>query len=707
VVAAALVATLITLQGADAADPLLAVTGPFAGCDDLDPAACLLPFPNDQFTVPDSSTATGRRVMFNAFATPRNVAGLPIRTGGWHDNDGFSPGSMVLTLVPGLDLRATWGIPDQLDDLSLSLAPDAPIVLLDADTGERHPFWSELDSHPDAAARRLLIVRPAVNLTEGHRYVVGLRDMRRADGSLIAAGDLFAAYRDGAPLAGDQEERRPSMERIFGDLAAAGVARNDLFLAWDFTVASERNLSERVLHMRDDAFAQLGDTDLADGVISGQAPGFEVTSVTPLDDESTVRQVDGTITVPNYLTPQVEVALSPPLPADVLDQITGALPDPLDGLAGEVLPVAVPGSRLNNQGGLPTQSTIQPTVDVPFTCLLPRSGLDTPARPILYGHGLLGARNQVGGGTSEARKRGFAGCAVDWWGMSMPDLANVAITLLDVSNFPSFADRIQQGLVNMLYLARVFAHPEGFAAHPAFRSDTGQPMVAPGEVWYRGDSQGGIMGGAFMALSPDVRRGVLGVPGMNYSTLLNRSVDWEGQYGEVFYLAYPDPIDRQIALALIQMLWDRAEANGYALHMTDDPLPNTPTHQVLLEVAFGDHQVTNVAAEVEGRTIGARLRVPTLANGLHWSNDPAFGFDTVAGGTDVPGSFLVYWHSPDRLNATPPSTNLPATAGRDPHSDPRTDFYAAEMERHFLLTGTLLDTCGGAPCETTQETRDR
>ena len=33
----------------------------------------------------------------------------------------------------------------------------------------------------------------------------------------------------------------------------------DLFLAWDFTVASERNLSERMLSIRDQSLAALGD----------------------------------------------------------------------------------------------------------------------------------------------------------------------------------------------------------------------------------------------------------------------------------------------------------------------------------------------------------------------------------------------------------------------------------------------------------------
>ena len=125
---------------------------------------------------------------------------------------------------------------------------------------------------------------------------------------------------------------------------------------------------------------------------------------------------------------------------------------------------------------------------------------------------------------------------------------------------------------------------------------------------------------------------------MGYSTLLNRSVDWEGEYAVVYQTAYPDAIDQQLGYALIQMLWDRGESSGYAQHMTDDPLPNTPSHEVFLQVAFADHQVANVAAEVKGRTIGASLVTPSLAPGRHWSVDPAFGFRTISGSQPDAGS---------------------------------------------------------------------
>ena len=59
------------------------------------------------------------------------------------------------------------------------------------------------------------------------------------------------------------------------------------------------------------------------------------------------------------------------------------------------------------------------------------------------------------------------------------------------------------------------------------------------------------MGGALTALAPDFNRAVLGVPGMNYSTLLRRSVDFD-QYAQVLYANYPNELERPLILSLIQ-----------------------------------------------------------------------------------------------------------------------------------------------------------
>src|SRR5687767_15402095 len=73
------------------------------GCDPLDPAVCLQPWPNDFFTVADGTTDTGRRLNLNPLGMPRNIAGNPIRPEEWNRSDGFSPGQKITTKVPSLD----------------------------------------------------------------------------------------------------------------------------------------------------------------------------------------------------------------------------------------------------------------------------------------------------------------------------------------------------------------------------------------------------------------------------------------------------------------------------------------------------------------------------------------------------------------------------------------------------------------------------
>ena len=58
--------------------------------------------------------------------------------------------------------------------------------------------------------------------------------------------------------------------------------------------------------------------------------------------------------------------------------------------------------------------------------------------------------------------------------------------------------------------------PNGFGANPAFQ--VGSPTAASiitGDVFYNGNSQGGILGGAATAISKEWTRAVLGVPAMN------------------------------------------------------------------------------------------------------------------------------------------------------------------------------------------------
>ncbi|MFC4019206.1 hypothetical protein ACFOW4_14830 [Micromonospora sp. GCM10011542] len=136
-------------------------------------------------------------------------------------------------------------------------------------------------------------------------------------------------------------------------------------------------------------------------------------------------------------------------------------------------------------------------------------------------------------------------------------------------------------------------HPGGFAADPAFQDADGRSLIdVAGGLHYDGNSQGGINGGALTAIAQDWTRSVLGVPAMNYSTPLQGSVDF-APFQLIMNEYHPDEVDQQLNFALLQTLWDRSETNGYARHMTDNPLPGTPAHQVLMHVAFGRTQTAS------------------------------------------------------------------------------------------------------------------
>ena len=170
-----------TAEQVAAVEALLSGVAP--GCDPLDMRHCMLPFPSNHFLVDDPATDTGRRVAFPEGSAPANADGTRVELTEWNRNDGFSPNTPILTYVPGIDAEAS-NLPPWTD-LEASLADETPVVLIDADTGERVPLWAELDAKADDDADRLLAIHPAVPLAEGHTYVVGLRNLAGGDGELL------------------------------------------------------------------------------------------------------------------------------------------------------------------------------------------------------------------------------------------------------------------------------------------------------------------------------------------------------------------------------------------------------------------------------------------------------------------------------------------------------------------------------------------
>lgn len=649
--------SLITITDTSAigdVDATLTPAYPYTGASDLivensdrcDPTAdgCLLPFPSNHLTVADPTTPTGRRVAFAQASLPATTGGLQADPAPWNDLDGFSPSAALLLQIPDVDLAASGAA--HVTDLAPSLDADSPVVLLDATTGERLAHWVELDSYAEAGSTPTLFIRPAEAFRESHRIVVGIRGLVDTSGAPIAPSEGFLAYRDLVRTSDvNIENRRPAMEQTFADLAAAGVERGELQYAWDLTIASSEALSGRLLHMRDDAFASL----------DGKAPTFTVSYDQASTREGVAREIRGTYEVPMYLTGT--------------------------GQAGSSLVIG--------PDGLPEQTG---TYTANFRCIIPPSATtDTPAGVGIYAHGLLGTANQINAPWRVASQGNRVFCGTDLIGMAEDDVPNAVNILLGTTPFSTLPDRLQQGHLNTLFLGRLLVAPDGFASSPSFQAD-GTPIINDDLVYY-GISQGGIMGAATSAVAQDWTKATLDVAGINYGLLLDRSVDFD-DFRLVMGVAYPKASDRALLLQIIQMLWDRGEASGYAQHLVSDTYADTPPKQILLHAAFGDHQVSNLSTAYEARTLRIPAVKPALADGRSPEVDVFWGIPAIETFPHV-GSAVVMW---DSGAAVQPTTNLPARTGRDPHGDPRANPAAVNQIVRFFATGEIIDTCDGGPC---------
>ncbi len=657
---------------------------------------CLAPFPNNFYTRSDKSSETGRRIAFKPGSTPANNTGKRIEVDDFNLADGFSTGPLISVYVPGVDNQTAFSnsglVP--LTEMGRTYEPSQSALLIDAKTGQRQLIWAELDSNATTDRARNLMIRPGRNLENGRRYIVALRNLKNAEGKAVAAPPGFRLYRDNRrTLNRTVESQRDRYESIFRTLTKQGVRRNSLYLAWDFTVASTENITGRMLSIRDRAFAELGDTNLADGTVAGDSPEFQIASQVEHTDQSgkgeqNIRTITGTFTVPCYLD-------------------TEGCPS---------------GSRFNLDADQKPIRSPDNEMTARFTCNIPRSAVDDngevieKVRPSLYGHGLFQEYTEASDSRNVRQlgdENGVLVCGTDWSGMEAKDVFFSAIPALqELSSFSTLSDRLQQGFLNFLFLGRLLIHPEGFSDHPAFKFN-GESVIDTSDLFYYGNSQGGIAGGALTAVAPDFTRSVLYVPGMNYSTLLTRAAPFE-IYSKILYPSYRQEVERPLIFSLMQMLWDRGEPNGYANNMTDDPLPNTPAHKVLIEMAYGDHQVANVATEVQARTIGAPLRNPALdADRLPAGFiEPFFGHDTLGdlAGPAADGSGFFIWDTgPKRLEGStvfgtdpPPIGNIAPSGdfGVDPHDTVivQSPLIRKQIADFLTTDGKITDPCENGPC---------
>ncbi len=639
---------------------------PPLGCDPLTPSYCGFPYPNDYWTVADASTVTGLRLALPEATMPATLAGVRSNPDAFNEMDGFSPGIAAMTHFPGATVTGL-ATPDSIED---SLNAESPTVILNADTGERLAHWVDLDeyvvqakirvdaneSQPDFTINRdlealrqeqALMLRPAIRPEDATRYIVAIRNVLDGEGMPVAPSAGFVALRDDEPSDDPViESRRAHFEELFATLTGAGIARDELQIAWDFTTASRENNTSAMVHIRNDALARF-----PDGV------PYTIELKNEQLDSGIACRLEITFDMPLYMT---------------------------KGESGGLLNLG--------DDGLPEQNGSFP---YSAAMIVPETAAVTPAALVEFGHGQLGAKEQVLGFQQISAAENFVAFALDWKGFSSDDVLPTLIPAIvggDVSEFRAIPERMHQGFLNFLMAMRTLSREAdggpSTALNLALTNDCGGATIDGAKRYYFGGSQGGILGASIMALTTDIERGLLAVPGQSYNLLLNRSVNFD-EFAPQFYGNYNwNALDVQMNLALIQGLWDRAEPTGYSKYIRTNLLPGTPAHEVLIQVSKADHQVTNLGAHIMARTIGGFVNLAETIRDV-WGIP-------VANGQHV-GSAMI---EIDFGNPDPPITNIPHwdDTMRDPHGR------ATELEalgpvlKEFYETGVVSNPCIG-PCD--------
>ena len=596
---------------------------------------CLFPFPSDFFRVPDAEMPSGFRIVIPPEAQPVNFDGQHLDLLGLHPADGFSPISQIMARIP-YDLA-----PGQLvtldGDYTISLRPESRTMLLEAATGAPVLHISEVDLRAPEADRRAVILRPQIRLKDATRYLVALRRLNAADGLPVPVPRSFAALVAGAGPAALQMHFDAE---IFPKLAAAGVPRDDLLLAWDFTTRSETQATADMQSVRTQAMA----------AFAARPPVLKGLRVTENASGPIFRRVDGVMEVPLYMeAPTV-------------------------------------GANLHRgSDGLPAANG---TADVPFLAIIPRSVAEHPEVPgrfLQFGHGFFGLRTEITDNFvyefAEQTRMVVAG--VDWWGMSGPDSPDVIGRIInEPTESLRFVDRVHQGMANFMALAA--ASKTTLLDLPEMQIG-GQRTYDPAEVYFYGISQGGILGGTYLALSPDVSRGVLSVGGAGFAMLMQRARPFI-PFLNVIAAQYTDPLDQAKFQALSQLSLDRIDPMTYAPHLITDLYPGSPPERrVLVQLGVGDAQVPNLGHHTMARSIGLPLLLPTPRQipGLRTVEAPtsgsalvelAFGYPE-----PVPGTLPIF---PAEGNGAHEGVRRSASGIR-------------QIDAFFHPNGQILHTCDG------------
>ena len=534
------------------------------------------------------------------------------------DIDGFSDVSSVFFSVDSGDVDPT-SLPLSPAD---SVSSEASAFIVDVDSTSPSAFTKTPADASYRANGHYITLRPANGhpLYEGRLYAaVVTTDVHTLGGASIGASPSFAAVRDAhaAPSDPALAKAYALYSPVLASLASNGVATSKIA---GFTVFRVQNVTHDMAQAR----TQIRATD---------APAVTVIAVSKGADLDT-RLGTPTSAVRGFTGS-----------SGVLHEHIGYM---IHGrLAGKNFDSADATTHGRFQHDSSGALIVKRTDDVPFTLWLPNAG-DLSALPVVvYQHGLGSERGSGLGIADACNEAGWALLAIDapfhgmraatahpdttngYAGTSTPDDFGDATgpTVIlsyggigeqngELVDFHPFymADTIRQSALDLM--SAVHTIDTSSAWDPVRTADSGLASLGfTNKLTFVGISLGGIIGTTFVANEPRVGAALLASTGGS----LTKLVAWSGVYntflgvlmlrlgiqgaGQATAYTYLDSPQ----VALWQTLMDRGDSMSFAHTLGASKTP------VLMQMAYDDESVPNVATESLARAIG----MPMVSTSTH------------------------------------------------------------------------------------------
>jgi len=274
--------------------------------------------------------------------------------------------------------------------------------------------------------------------------------------------------------------------------------------------------------------------------------------------------------------------------------------------------------------------------EIPFTMAVPRNlDPDVPVPVVIFGHGIMTERRFVLAVADQLAARGYASVAIDfpyhgertycWTGgpLSIPNPTTGELTEIDdpcldgykcaedgrcvdaanqgnglrewpvigmymasgaafieIEHIANTRDHFRQTLIDLSALSRSLRTGD-------WESVIGAPLETD-KLFYLGQSLGGIIGATFVALSPEIDRAVLNVPGADTVDLFDQS-PFFGSHVEAFFTREGvdrDSFEGRRFMNVARWFMDATDPASFADHLLDN-------RQVLLQMALLDFIIPN------------------------------------------------------------------------------------------------------------------